>query len=839
MQRELGGGSIRGAARRLDAEPIAQVTPAVVLQLQALHPNEAVPRSQPPAVPDVVVTGDTLRQVLRQLPRNSAPGPSGWTYEYLKTAVRSSDDAFDAVLMFVQAGVAGTLPPLPELFACRLIPLQKSSGGIRPIAIGEVWARLIALCAVAACPEVGPELLPFQCGVGVPGGAQCLGLALDAGVRAHIDAVTLQLDWRNAFNTVSRQAVLDAVAQRAPALYAYTAWAYGAHSHLHLVGAAPGADPLLSRTGVRQGDPSGPLLFALSLQSCLERVATLHPQVAVVAYADDTFLQGPPDAVAAACLHLQQFGADMGLHCAPAKSVVYCGHRASASTVAAALGWPDDCATDDGIVAAGSPLGDQEFVEEHIHTAAGKVLAQLHDLMQLPLPVQSKLLLLRKSVQHRLRHLPRTVRYFRLKADLQKVEEGVMEAFFALLGREFRDHPQALMQAMLPLRAGGFGLLPMVGADSVLCDAAYLSQAALTHAAFSSGPVHFDPFHGPSRIWLDGCVRGISAALGEVLDKWPESLVDSQSVSCVGFAGAQSAVSTAVAEQLSSLLRASYDPAAEGLSDAQRQDRRSHLARLLSVADPVSSAWLDVLPTRPALVLSDGDVVASSRFRLGMCPGPECPPSSCRVLCACGNALTGSAFDHAMVCPAMPPVWTLRHNLVQYAWRDLGQPAGYATAIEAAPRHLATHAVPLGAPGHLRRGDVLFVKDDILLGDVAVVHPGQASMGARPSTVPGHAADRRSADKTRKHAAPGFTFVPLVMETYGRLGQEAREFLRTLCASVHNMDRAAALQYGRSRLSVALVKGNGIVFRRCYRLLAQAAGRDFRPGADVPGFDAC
>lgn len=51
--------------------------------------------------------------------------------------------------------------------------------------------------------------------------------------------------------------------------------------------------------------------------------------------------------------------------------------------------------------------------------------------------------------------------------------------------------------------------------------------------------------------------------------------------------------------------------------------------------------------------------------------------------------------------------------------------------------------------------------------------------------------------------------------------------------------KVRVLQYTRSRLSIALINGNGIVFWQCYGLLAQAAGREYRPGADVPGFEAC
>jgi hypothetical protein len=42
----------------------------------------------------------------------------------------------------------------------------------------------------------------------------------------------VQIDWQNAFNTVRRDCMLAAVAQRCPALLPMVAWAYGQHSRL-------------------------------------------------------------------------------------------------------------------------------------------------------------------------------------------------------------------------------------------------------------------------------------------------------------------------------------------------------------------------------------------------------------------------------------------------------------------------------------------------------------------------------------------------------------------------------------------------------------------------------
>ena len=111
------------------------------------------------------------------------------------------------------------MPPMPEMLASRLVALQKSKGGIRPIAVGEVWLRFCSLCAIVLCDNAGRALAPKQLGVGVAGGAQCISHI--AGVMANPDYVTVATDMRNAFNTTHRTAVLKAVAELLPQLFAF------------------------------------------------------------------------------------------------------------------------------------------------------------------------------------------------------------------------------------------------------------------------------------------------------------------------------------------------------------------------------------------------------------------------------------------------------------------------------------------------------------------------------------------------------------------------------------------------------------------------------------------
>jgi hypothetical protein len=138
------------------------------------------------------------------------PGLSRWTYDHIRAATGTSPTATSAIFELLNLLVRGHLPNLPSLSASALIAIEKPGGrGVRPIAVGEVWLRLASLCAMAACPDTWPALAHLQLGVGITGGSQCVGHVLRVSLSCCSDEMTLQLDFQNAFNSASRQALWD------------------------------------------------------------------------------------------------------------------------------------------------------------------------------------------------------------------------------------------------------------------------------------------------------------------------------------------------------------------------------------------------------------------------------------------------------------------------------------------------------------------------------------------------------------------------------------------------------------------------------------------------------
>ena len=74
-----------------------------------------------------------------------------------------------------------------------------------------------------------------------------------------------------------------------------------------------------SEVGVQQGDPLGPLLFALALQPVLEQLSNIPGLELSFSFLDDLVLAGDQTAVAAGIAQLKDSAASLGLHLNMAK----------------------------------------------------------------------------------------------------------------------------------------------------------------------------------------------------------------------------------------------------------------------------------------------------------------------------------------------------------------------------------------------------------------------------------------------------------------------------------------------------------------------------------------
>ena len=130
---------------------------------------------------------------------------------------------------------------------------------------------------------------------------------------------SILLDFSNAFNNINREAMLVEFRRRLPGLSAWMVFCYSGQPLLHL-----GKDTIHSCCGVQQGDPLGPLGFALTLHPLIERIKAEVPSLALNAwYLDDGTLVGPTEDLSAALEIVEREGPSLGLYLNRGKSLLY------------------------------------------------------------------------------------------------------------------------------------------------------------------------------------------------------------------------------------------------------------------------------------------------------------------------------------------------------------------------------------------------------------------------------------------------------------------------------------------------------------------------------------
>lgn len=830
-EQQLSRGSVTRAARAMDGAPLANARDAAVRQqLLDKHPQRALPDPLDADEPALQVTMAQFNIALERIARKrgTAGGPSGWTYEHLHAAVSASARARAGVFAVVNLLLSGRMPRCPTLLDSSLIGLTKPDGGVRPIAIGEVWYRFAGLCALVALEGVGRGLAPMQLCVGVSGGAEAAGLAVKAALAADPQAMLLTLDIENCFNSLDRGAMFAAVKRRAPSLLPFVQWAYGAPTALHVVGAPDGAAPVPSTVGVKQGDPLGMLLAALVLHEVQEQVARGAQGTQQVGFADDLNAVGSAGQLRSTmqCLNGARGLRAAGLRLQLRKCALTGGDAAVAAALAQELGVSH---RPDGVVVAGTPIGTPAFVAATVAERAEAVVAQVDAVTSNKhLRVQTKWLLLRMSHTQRMPHFSRIVPWAQLGASVRRVEQVLLSAAVDLFKLPHAIGPGAtatqsevLAQLCLPERVGGFGLRTT---SETAAGAALVACAARAQAALAEAPEALQPLRGASRVpilatWQavhkevdDACGWGAAArGLPPEFERDRAPRV-------------QNEVARVLADREAAFSLTMTAVAADSV------EKKRAAARLRSAAGGPASALWTTMPTAPATRVGDDDFVMAGRHRLGFGPGAATGP------CTCGRDAT--LPDHAQACALTDDVF--RHDSVASTVRGIVRTAGCATSAEPRYNYFA------GARAGEKRGDATVVlgTNKLAILDVVVTHPANRSYWDGAARESGYAARLAEQGKIRRlgniAAGAGFTFVPFAVESFGRLGSAAMGFLSEIgdiAASTGKVTKRAFLRGALSKLACALARGNGRMYTTGVFAMTRACGRNYMPGLPVPVAD--
>ena len=183
----------------------------------------------------------------------------------------------------------------------------------------------------------------------------------------------LLLDFSDAFNSISRTCMFEEVRTHVPGLAAWVESCYGAEPLLHF-----GEHTILSRCEVQQGDPLGPLCFALSLHSIVERIKREVPHLLINAwYLDDGTLCGSPDDLLRALKIVKEDGPAKGLNLNMLKSLFYIPEEADISHNPLPVEIP---ITRSGFCLLGSPVGPPHFCESTVRKRVERIRSSVQQL---------------------------------------------------------------------------------------------------------------------------------------------------------------------------------------------------------------------------------------------------------------------------------------------------------------------------------------------------------------------------------------------------------------------------------------------------------------------------
>ena len=797
-------GSYSRALASLLSHGIAPVNPDTEGMLRRIHPP-----ASPPVLPadgdleeePLQVKKELVAEQARSFPSGSASGASGFRPQHLKDLLSAPNQTFaeqfqDGLTSVVNAMLAGDIPSeMADLVASApLIALNKSDGGVRPIAIGETFRRLASKCCCAVVAADARSLLaPRQVGVGVPGGAEATVHAVRSCVEEmqnRGDKLMLKVDFKNAFNSVNRQAFLDEVRLHFPQIYNWVSFCYGQPARLFF-----GASEILSESGVQQGDPLGPLLFSLALQRLVLEIDEAVPDLDLHAwYLDDGTMIADSEKIAKVLDIISSGAPSLGLQLNAEKTELW---------------WPSSRADPvlfppsrakwvgaEGVKLLGSPIGSDEFVQGHLRDKIEE-LAEMHRKLLTLDDSQVQLCILRcclgfGKINHLLRTSPPAV-----VAPVIPEFDSLMQSTLCQTLSVDSLEPDAWSQATLPIRLGGLGLLCASDISIPAYVASFAESLKLSR--------ELAPSLGPALPALDR-----SCSLLEAFNRMHDSEFSMDKLRS-GKRGQHALLSAAWVARANSLLSTG--------------DRRSK-ARLRGLRMPHAADFLKAAPIPGYDQRVKGSRVFQTMVKryLGvpLLPAGE-QPSFCR---GCKKDVMDCFGDHALVCRQGSDKIT-RHNRLTGVLIGAAKKAG----LRPVPEQL--HLLP---DNNRRPGDItLRLGDRDLLGngngpdgedgdddkwhtvayDVTVSDTLQQSYLKHAAAETGYVLARAIDAKLSKHEdscnAAGIKFIPLAWESMGGSSSTVHQLVDEWSAAaanrrgIYSEDGLASERFGLfCRLSVAL-----------------------------------
>jgi len=733
-----------------------------------------------------------------------------------------------------------------RLIDTRGVPLVKANSKLRAIAVGNLLISLAgSALARASKPTVLATFGSLNLGLASSGIEKALW-SIKFGQLIDKDNVVLQMDISNAFNSVSRHAMLDILHSRGfKTLVSYFSLRYGSATRIFF---RHGTQTITaySKEGVVPGDPMGPIFFHIAMSHYMDELRGMFKNVIAPSVHDDVHLVGSADQVTAFYVYLRgkrdeeaghildveaeaaklgDITSELGLRLNPLKCRVW---RATALSNEDALKFSSlqiqIVPASEGLVVLGSAIGSDHFIKSFLQSSVdniGKVGRDLGDLYTMATTgghwaiaagiYRAVQLVLGAMFNHHTRQLdPAMVHPFAVM-----VENIQLEVIGKIAGFDVATlSPTSRTRLLLPWRLGGMGLT----ATASIANVAYV-------AGFQAVEMYIrdEIYGGNNTAFLKGKadVPGLSGAFQQVNDQ--------------------------VIAGKSPLFTDPPPVEARGLqkryADAVHQKRCDDMLESLSVKDQLiykesigkgySSAWAKGPLTDLQHRLSNGVFKDTFQLRAGLdLRGHEhIVDGHCPLGCTVAE---DEVKHHPVTCPELHK--GNRHSrmaeAIKLAFVDLSANKVSAPAKEPFTTHLkrksnqisreSEEVVPeVGEEEGKCRGDC------VLNGESGTLAFVDFCFGSRSKSDSAKSTKTAQLEKTKRYEYRHFEldnkFVAFAGDTYGAIGAEAVALIERLIppeARETSSNTMTKRQQFYWRYSCALMKANSIMVTtyssRCY-----------------------
>nr|GEV02164.1 hypothetical protein [Tanacetum cinerariifolium] len=238
-KRKIYDGHYTTAVRVLSSFIVAPYNEATLEDLKSKHPFK--PASSVPHIAidhhHLIASPSVVLDRIKSFPRGTSCRRDGLCAQHLMdclsgAVVAISNELVSSITQVVNLFLDGKCPKmLGEYIASTpLTPLVKSGDGIYPIAVGTIWRRLVSKVSVIMIGYcLNGYLDDLQFDVGVSRGGEAILYAVNRLIKDRGDDVGISIwlvDFKNSFNLVDREVMLQKVRLRCPAILRWVEFCY-------------------------------------------------------------------------------------------------------------------------------------------------------------------------------------------------------------------------------------------------------------------------------------------------------------------------------------------------------------------------------------------------------------------------------------------------------------------------------------------------------------------------------------------------------------------------------------------------------------------------------------